>query len=245
VGRFQYQQIDRLPFADLPVPPRRRKASPSGECVGDIHRDRPAFIRSRAPALTHRPRCGRGFASCRRHSGGWCRARHGLSLRVVRRLVCACRADTEPQGEGSALQTAKIRVEEGGRLRRNAERSAADRRLDRNSESDAVQQRRARGAGAGLDRRAGPSDADGRLQHHREGPLSPLQSLQQRADALHAAHHLVGRGAARRRAAGLSGLARLHSHVARFRPEALARHQARGASYRGSPRAGADRFRAP
>src|SRR5262249_23471188 len=39
---------------------------------------------------------------------------------------------------------------------------------------------------------ARPFDADGRLQHHREGPLSPLQSLQQCAHALHAAHHLSG-----------------------------------------------------
>ena len=39
-----------------------------------------------------------------------------------------------------------------------------------------LQQRRAGRAGAGLDRRARPSDADGRLQHHREGPLPPLQS---------------------------------------------------------------------
>ena len=120
--------------------------------------------------------------------------------------------------EEGTRQARKGRAETGCGVRRNAERPAADRRFDRHPESHAVQQWRAGRAGAGLDRGAGPSDPHGRLQRHREGPLSPLQPLQQRADAVHAAHHVVGRGAARGSAAGLSGLARLHPHVAATSP---------------------------
>ena len=60
--------------------------------------------------------------------------------------------------------------------------------------------------------------ADRRVQRHPEEPLPPLQHLQRRADALHAAHHLVGRGPARRRDARLSGLARLHPPAAHISP---------------------------
>ena len=63
---------------------------------------------------------------------------------------------------------------------------------------------------ARLDRRAGPSDADRRIQHHREGSLAPLQPLRQRPDVLHAADHLVRRGHAPGRRSQLSGVARLH-----------------------------------
>src|SRR5262249_37471376 len=97
------------------------------------------------------------------------------------------------------------------------------------AKSDPVQQRRAGRAGTGLDRRAGPSHADGRLQRDREGPLSSFQYLWWRANALHAAHHLVGGSAARRRAARTSGLARLHSNGPRLGEEAVAHYQAWGA----------------
>ena len=60
--------------------------------------------------------------------------------------------------------------------------------------------------------------ADRRVQRHPEEPLSSLQYLQRRADAVHAAHHLVGRGAARGRGARLSGLARLHPSAHPFAP---------------------------
>jgi len=43
-----------------------------------------------------------------------------------------------------------------------------------------------------VDRRGRPSDADGRLQRDPEGPLPPLEYIQQCANALHAAHHVVG-----------------------------------------------------
>ena len=66
---------------------------------------------------------------------------------------------------------------------------------------------------AGVDRHEGSLDPDGRVQRHPEEQDAPLQHLQRRADALHAAHHLVGHRAARRRVAGLSGVARLHPHA--------------------------------
>ena len=214
----------------------------------EIHGDRPAGMRPLwACGATHRAGLGRGVGlpcglgefSGRGH------ARDGRPLRLVRWLVrSAGGGKARSQGQGCAHEKGQGRAEEGCRLWPNADGSAADRRVDRYPESDALQQRRARGAGAGLHRRARPSDADGRLQHHREGPLPPLQPLQQCADAIHAAHHLVGSGAARRRAAGLSRFARLHSHVARLRPEAVAHHRPGRASHRRSPRARPGRIRA-
>ena len=48
---------------------------------------------------------------------------------------------------------------------------------------------------------AGHRTPTGRVQRHRQGALAPLQHLLRRADAVHAAHHLVGRRHARRRRA--------------------------------------------
>ena len=70
--------------------------------------------------------------------------------------------------------------------------------LDQAAAAHRLCQRPAVRAFAGLDRRARPSDAAGRVQRDPEEPASPFQPLQRRADALHAAHHLVGRGDARR-----------------------------------------------
>ena len=104
LGRFHISKSIVFP---LPICRCRRRASPSGECVGD-HPSRPRFDPVRAPALTHRLAAARlRFLSPAFR--GMVPARHRLFLRVVRRLVRACRADTEPQGEVSALQTAKIR----------------------------------------------------------------------------------------------------------------------------------------
>ncbi len=53
--------------------------------------------------------------------------------------------------------------------------------------------------------------SDGCVYDRREEPHSPFKSLSGCAHTQHAAHHLVGCGAARRRASGLSRLAWLHS----------------------------------
>ena len=73
----------------------------------------------------------------------------------------------------------------------------------------------------------------------------PLQYLQQRADALHAAHHLVGGGDARGRKHRPSGVARLHPHAARFCGAALSSHQARRAGDHRAARIEAGRFADP
>src|SRR5262249_21309419 len=112
VARFTAWAMRRCPPA---------KVQSSREPVVETRRGRPACLRSHAAALAHRPCCGRGLAWCRWQFGGRGPARHGPSVWMVGRLVCACRAVTEPQGEGGAVQAAKIRSEEGGGLRRNAE----------------------------------------------------------------------------------------------------------------------------
>ena len=76
-------------------------------------------------------------------------------------------------------------------------RAAAHHRLDRQAARDAVRQRPAGRQHRDFLRHRRPSDADGRVHRHPEEPPSRLQSLQ-RVDALHAAHHLVGLGAAPR-----------------------------------------------
>ncbi len=100
----------------------------------------------------------------------------------------------EPHADGQQASA----MPRQGAVRRIAEGTAADRGVDRRPARDALRQRPADRAGQGLDRHARPSDAARRLQRHREGPLSPLQSLRQRADVLHASPDLVGRGDARR-----------------------------------------------
>ena len=64
-------------------------------------------------------------------------------------------------------------------------------------------------------------DAGRHLQRHPERGGALLQPLRRRLHALHAAHHLVGDRAARRRASRLSRLARLHPHAARLRRAAV------------------------
>ena len=95
----------------------------------------------------------------------------------------------------------------------------------------------------GRDRRAQPADAVRRLQRHPEAGLPPLEHLQRRADAVHAAHHLVGRRAARGREHRSSGVARLHPHAARFCGAAVSAHQGRRARHRRARRVEAGRVR--
>ena len=66
-------------------------------------------------------------------------------------------------------------------------------------------------------------------------PLAPLEHLQRRANAVDAAHHLVGRRHARRRRARVSGFARLHPPSGRLRA-ADVRHDEDGRSRRRYPR---------
>ena len=91
---------------------------------------------------------------------------------------------------------------------------AADHRgLDRAAEGSRLRQQRPVRREPGVDGHEGSFDPDGRVQRHPEAQDAPLQHLQRRADALHAAHHLVGRCDACRRIARLSGVARLHPHA--------------------------------
>ena len=85
--------------------------------------------------------------------------------------------------------------------------------LDRAAKGQGLRQQRVVRGKSGVDRHEGAFDPDGRVQRHPEEQDAPLQYLQRRADALHAAHHLVGHCDACRRAAGLSGVARLHPHA--------------------------------
>ena len=62
-----------------------------------------------------------------------------------------------------------------------------------------------------FDRQARPCDADRRLRHAAEGQESSLEHLQRRADAQHEPAHLVGRRAACRQSARLSGVAWLRA----------------------------------
>ena len=87
-----------------------------------------------------------------------------------------------------------------------------------------------------------PSDADGRVHGDPEEPAPRLQSLR-RADALHAAHHLVGFRAARRPPARLSGLARLRPADHELRAIALEGDQDGRARHRHAPRGCAARVR--
>ena len=82
-------------------------------------------------------------------------------------------------------------------------------------------------AGARLHRPDRLRDAGRHLQRHPEEPGALLQPLRRCLHAVHAAHHLVGHRAARRRAARLSRLAWLHPHAARLR-RAPVRHDQDG-----------------
>ena len=75
-------------------------------------------------------------------------------------------------------------------------------------------------------------DARRHLQHPAAQGRALLQSLRRCRHAVHAAPHLVGHRAACRRAARLSGLARLRAHAARFRRASVRRDQARHARRR-------------
>ena len=96
---------------------------------------------------------------------------------------------------------------------RQAAGTADHRGLDRAAEGPHLRRQRLVRRKPGVDGHEGSFDPDGRVQRHPEEQDAPLQHLQRRTDALHAAHHLVGRCAACRRTAGLSGVARLHPHA--------------------------------
>ena len=79
----------------------------------------------------------------------------------------------------------------------------------------------------GLDRKERTRNADGRLHDPAEARGSLLESLQQRAHALHAATHMGGRRTACGQAAGLPGVPRLRAHALRIRPAAVRRDEDR------------------
>ena len=104
------------------------------------------------------------------------------------------------QIEARDAKPAEQAARRAARSRQDAARSqgtAAHHRLDRQAARDAVRRRPAGRAAPDFVRHRQPSDADRRVQRISEEPPSRLQSLR-RDDALHAAHHLVGRRAARR-----------------------------------------------
>ena len=127
-----------------------------------------------------------------------------------------------PARRGDAVGQNRVRAVAGG-----AEGPAADRHLDRRPENFRLQRRCAGRALRSLDRRPRSSDADGGVHRHPEAALASLQPLQRRPDAVHAAHHLVGGGAALRSPAGPSGFARLHPPHRGIRRPPVAAHQAR------------------
>ena len=97
--------------------------------------------------------------------------------------------------------------------------TADHRDLDRSAKTQGLRRQRILRGNADFHRHARPFDADGRLQRHPETQAAPLQHLQRRADAVHAADHVVGRRHACRRAARLSGFPRLHPHADGVRRE--------------------------
>ncbi len=149
---------------------------------------------------------------------------------------------------GSALQPAvsTTRPAAGAKARaaRSQDRQDAGRsagapphhRLDRQTARDAVRRRQCRSPAPQFPQ-APPSHPTpmGVFTHHPEKPPSRLQSLQ-RADALHAAHHMVGLRAARRAPARLSGVARLRPSDRRLCAIAVEGDQDGRAGHRHAPR---------
>ena len=82
-------------------------------------------------------------------------------------------------------------------------------------------------------------DADGCFLRAREAPQALFQPLFRRAYAQHAAHHVVRRCHARRRAAGLSGLARLYPSSTWIFVEAVRHDLERNARHRHARSGGA------
>ena len=76
--------------------------------------------------------------------------------------------------------------------RRETGWTAGHRRVGRKAASQGLRLERPVRGGPGFDGHEVASDADGCVQHHPEEPPPRLQSVR-RIDALHAAHHLVGR----------------------------------------------------
>jgi hypothetical protein len=139
-----------------------------GVCLGKLGG---GICSSRAHGLTHGAGCRRRLGAARglRAAGGR-RSRH--TVLFYRWLVYGWNERSGPQAPRHKGQTGKIRAEQRDGVRRNAEGPAAARGVDQHAKSGPVQQRRAGRAGTGVDRRARPSHADGRLQRDREGPLS-------------------------------------------------------------------------
>ena len=183
--------------------PRPDDATFPGVSVAHPHR--------RAAMSRHRGPCARG-GGARRPTG------RGPTPRL-RRL----RDGRQEEGRHGCLR------QEGQQGSRNSHRPAPGRRLGRPATHPGLRQQGRRGAGACVHRHDRLPHSHRCLLDPAEAAPPPLQHLFQRADALHAAPHLVGHRAARRRVARLSGLARLHPAAVWLRGRAVGHDQARHA----------------
>ena len=137
----------------------------------------------------------------------WSEYDPGFHARPVRAAATAAAAGAPPSGQENR----------GAEGVGQAAGTAGHRDLDRQANPEDLRRQRTFRGNADLHRHEGPSDADGRLQRHSKTQAAPFQHLQQRADAVHATDHLVRNCHARRRSAGLPGVARLHPHADGFR----------------------------
>ena len=119
------------------------------------------------------------------------------------------------------------------------------RRLAQPPARDRLRRRRLDHARAGFLGQSGLRDAGRHLQHSPAQGRALLQSLRRRRDAVHAAADVVGHRAACRRAARVSGLARLRAHAARLCRAPVRRDPARHARHRDARRHRACRHLAP
>ena len=100
-----------------------------------------------------------------------------------------------PDAETTAKKTDPAKKEAAEKTGPKA--SGLRRRLAVRSARHGLRQHRPHRALARVDRSGWSPYADGRVQRHRQGTLAPLEHLLRRADAVDAAHHLVGRRHAR------------------------------------------------
>ena len=154
-----------------------------------------------------------GFDS-RRHPQWHARSECGaLLLAGLRSWILSTRTKrtSSPATDAPAFAAQDRRCRKGNG--RQAAWTANHRDLDRPAKGQDLRRQRFFCRKSGLDRHEGSFDPDGRLQRYPEAQAASLQHLQQRADALYAAYHLVGCCDACRRPARLSGVARLHPHA--------------------------------
>ena len=137
------------------------------------------------------------------------RASATSSATKAHHVSASCKKRRAPDAETTA-DGRPTRPRSRSRREDRSQGSGLRRRLAVRPARHRLRQHRPHRALARVDGSGWSPHADGRVQRHRQGALAPLEHLLRRADAVDAAHHLVGRRHARRRRSRLSGLARLH-----------------------------------